>query len=111
MIVWKHHIAENFENGVTPTKNNGVGAGGTVFFDFDKMKNWLMKNDARRFYVAPISARPDQLMPTEDEPNVDHSLMADAKETIMAAGDFAPIEYWEQNRHTITASNWSENLK
>lgn len=110
MIVWKHHIAEHFEKDPSLIKGNGVGTGGTIFRDFDGMKNWLSQHDKRRFYVAPINVREEQLMPTEDE-NVDASLMANARETIFAIGPFAPIEHWEKQRHSLQASSWYNRYK
>lgn len=100
MIVWKHHIAEHFEQDPTLIEGNGAGIGGTVFRDFFRMKKWLAQNDARRFYVAPIVAKENQLITTEGE-EVDRSLMANAKELILAVGPFAPIEWWESNMGSL----------
>lgn len=104
MIVWKHHVAEHFEKDPSLVNENGVGGGGTVFRDFDKMKQWLSQNDQRRFYVAPINVQEEQLTPKD-------SLMADANEYIPSVGPFASIEEWEQKRHSLTSSNWYRAYK
>lgn len=98
IIVWKHHIAINFEENGTPVENNGVGIGGTIFRDFDNMKEWLEKNDGRRFYVAPIKLTEDDLMPTDG--GVDN-LMANTNKSVHAIGRFAPVEYWEKHRDEL----------
>lgn len=52
-FAWKHHLAEDFENGTCPTHPNGAGKGSTIFTDYDKMLRYL-KRDGRRWYVAEL---------------------------------------------------------
>jgi hypothetical protein len=49
---WKHHIAKDFEKGLAPIEG-GAGKGGTIFFDYDKMVEYL-KDDGREWYVAKL---------------------------------------------------------
>jgi hypothetical protein len=50
---WKHHIAKNFIEGHCPTNPNGAGKGGTIFLDYKKMSEYLIK-DGRDWYVAEL---------------------------------------------------------
>ena len=53
MIVWKNHISEDFKKNPSLLINNGVGIGGTIFLDYNKMVDYLIKN-GRRWHVAEI---------------------------------------------------------
>jgi len=89
--VWKHHIAKDYEINGVPTIGNGVGKGGTVFTDFDKMKDWLAHNDTRKFYFAPITMCKDELDFEFDVPFMATSLVQRTSD-----GPFAPVSYWEK---------------
>ena len=42
MIVWKHHVSKDFNNGFSP--NNGAGEGGTVQDDLGKLIEFCEKD-------------------------------------------------------------------
>lgn len=50
---WKHHISEHFEENDLHLKENGAGAGGTIFTDYHKMIDYL-KADGRKWHVAEL---------------------------------------------------------
>lgn len=60
MKVWKHHIAEHFEEDPSLCQNNGAGEGSTVFTDFDAMKDHL-SHTGRRWYVAELEVEEDEI--------------------------------------------------
>lgn len=60
-LAWKHHIAENFENGSCSTHLNGAGEGATIFLDYDKMIEYL-KKDGRKWYVAELKLKDEPLL-------------------------------------------------
>lgn len=47
---WKHHISEHFKG---TDIENGAGAGGTIFLDYDRMIEYL-KKDGRAWHVAEL---------------------------------------------------------
>lgn len=102
MIVWKHHIAEDYEKNGVPTLGNGVGVGGTVFLDFNRMVDWLKQNDKRAFYVAPIDMNVSEL-----EFNQPETFMADSRVKKISVGPFAPIAEWQNKR----SNNWYRRYK
>ena len=65
MKVWKHHVSEHFEENPKLLHNNGVGIGGTVFTDYDKMKEYL-KQDPRRFHVVELEMEPYEIKMIND---------------------------------------------
>tara|TARA_B100001778_G_scaffold334952_1_gene349453 strand:- start:500 stop:2074 length:1575 start_codon:yes stop_codon:yes gene_type:complete len=91
VLVWKHHIAEDFEQDPSLLYDNGVGSGGTVFTDFGKMVNWLSGNDKRRFYVVPIVMNSKDL---EFDPSI--PFMATSRIEQKSPYRFAPIEEWAE---------------
>jgi 8-oxo-dGTP pyrophosphatase MutT (NUDIX family) len=91
-LYWKAHLASDFKKG-TPVKNNGVGEGGHVFSDFDKMINKLGR---KWYWFAPIIMSNDEVV---DEGNG----VFEAKVSKSSIGDFAPVEYWEKHKETLNA--------
>lgn len=59
--IWKHHIAEHFENGEIPTHPNGPAKGATVFTSYDNMVKYL-KFDGRRWYAAEVTLENEPLI-------------------------------------------------
>ncbi len=59
MRAWKHHIAEHFENGSVKW-DAGVGAGATIFLDYDFMIEYL-KKDGRRWCVAELDVEKNEI--------------------------------------------------
>lgn len=51
--IWKHHIAEHFENGTLTQDNASAAAGSTVFTDYDGMIEYL-KRTRQRWYIAEL---------------------------------------------------------
>jgi hypothetical protein len=52
MKVWKHHIAEHFEDGLC-SRNATILSKGTVFTNYDEMLLYLYKTD-KRWYIAEL---------------------------------------------------------
>jgi hypothetical protein len=50
--VWKHHIADHFEDGLC-SRNATIVSKGTVFTNYDKMLFYLYKT-GRRWYIAEL---------------------------------------------------------
>ena len=84
MIVWKHHLSDNFKNGKSPISNNGVGKGGTIFFDLNKIEELLGKD---KYWVVPV-------MMDENEFEVLDEDTAESKVDRIGLGDFASIDEW-----------------
>ena len=85
-LAWKHHIADDFENGNIPTKPNGAAKGGTIFVDYKKMLEYL-KSDGRRWYVAELKL--------ENEPlifNFNNKYMATIQRNCLSEDGFKPFE-------------------
>ena len=51
MKVYKHHISIDFEKDPSLLRNNGVGKGGTIFLDYNKMEHYLSFTGKRWHYV------------------------------------------------------------
>ena len=90
-LYWKHHLAQHFIEGKAPIKNNGVGAGGDVFLDFDKMADKIGKD---KYWVCPVELWDDEVVFMED--NIYRS-----KVKKIGIGDFGPISYWEKNKNKL----------
>lgn len=85
--VWKHHIAESFERNPSLVEGNGAGKGGTVFTDYEKMKEWISRNDSRKFYAAPIMVELEDLDFNFPEP-----YMATMKKYVASCDNFKPLD-------------------
>jgi hypothetical protein len=86
-VCWKHHLSENFKNG-TPTHPNGVGVGGTVFTNYEKMIEYL-KHDGRQWHIAEILL--------ENEPLIfefDNDWMATIPFNKLSNTGFKPLILW-----------------
>ena len=82
MIVWKHHVSKDFENGFSP--NNGAGVGGTVQDDLNKLIDYCEK-DGREWSIARLECQPEDLEPLGDG-------WYDAKKDIISEQGFMPLE-------------------
>lgn len=63
--VWKHHIAEHFEDGTVLT-DASPAIGSTVFTNYNSMVNYL-KRDGRRWYIAELDVDETEIEPFENE--------------------------------------------
>lgn len=60
--VWKHHIAEHFEDGTLTTDNASAVAGSTVFTDYDSMTSYLERT-GQRWYAAELEVDETEIEP------------------------------------------------
>ena len=58
--VWKHHIAEHFEDG-SCSKNATILSKGTVFTNYDKMLFYLYKTN-KRWYIAELEVDESEIV-------------------------------------------------
>ena len=86
MKAWKHHIAEHFEEDPSLCRNNGAGAGATIFTDFAAMKDHL-EQTGRRWYVAELEVEEDEI----SRINADMATILVYKD---AVSEFKPLEMW-----------------
>jgi len=84
MIVYKHHVSKHFKKGIS--RNNGVGEGGTVFLDFNKMKDYL-RADGRKWSIAILNMNKEDL-----HFNMGNEYMATSKISKSCKKGFEPIE-------------------
>lgn len=59
---WKHHRAEDFEKDPSLIYPNGVGKGGTIFLDYNKMIQYL-KMIGGHWYICELILK-DELVYT-----------------------------------------------
>lgn len=85
ILAWKHHIAQHFKNDPTLIYNNYADAGGTIFTNFDRMKEYLESNTSEEYYVAPIIVYEDQISYINEH---EYKLLYN----IPIIGNFAPIK-------------------
>ena len=63
MILWKHHIKEDYPKGVTVT---GVGKGGHLHEDLSHLIDYL-KKDGREWTVARIECADRDVIPDQNQ--------------------------------------------
>lgn len=90
-LYWKHHLSIHFQNGLAPISNNGVGIGGHVFSDFDKMIDVIGES---KYYVCPVMLEDSELEKIEDN-------IFCSKVCRIGVGDFCSVGKWKQDMKNI----------
>lgn len=82
---WKHHRAEDFIKNPSLMHPNGVGKGGTIFLDYNKMIRYL-ENIGGDWYVCELMLNNDLVIL-----NHSHSWMVDVDHSISSEKGFKPL--------------------
>jgi len=88
LIVYKHHIASDFIKDPSLCSNNGGGKGGTVFFEYDYMIEFLRVHCGNiKWYYCVLDVEPFDIIKINEN-------IAQLKKDVPSIIDFKPLNLY-----------------